>query len=159
MSKFDMLDRDIIVLLQQDGRMSSSEIGIRLQVSERTIRNRIKRLVESEAIHPTVVVNWRSFGYLTAVDIFVEVDLPHLLEIGEALAQHPEVNYIALSTGDQDISIQAVLKSMDELHNFIQRLSDIPGLRRTKTVLVPRILKSTHDWIPPAEDFNQMDKD
>jgi len=153
---FDILDRNIVILLQQDGRISSSEIAKHLHVSERTVRNRIKRLVESEAIHPTVVVNWRSFGYITAVDIFVEADLPQLYEVGEALAKHPEVNYIALSTGDQDISIQAVLKSTDELHNFIQRISEIPGLRRTKTLLVPRILKSTHDWIPPVEDFNKI---
>ena len=154
MAKFDKLDRDIMVYLQQDGRMQSSKIADRLQISERTVRNRIDRLVKNHAIHPTIVVNWKAFGYQTAVDIFLEVELPRMNEIGEALRQQPEVNYIAFSTGDQDISIQAVLKSNDDLQNFIQRLSEIPGIRRTKTVLVPRINKHTHDWIPPIEDFH-----
>jgi hypothetical protein len=30
----------------------------------------------------------------------------------------------------------------------------IPGIRRTRTILVPRILKDTYQWFPPPEAFN-----
>lgn len=154
---FDQLDRHIIRLLQQDGRAASAEIARRLGASERTVRNRINRLVEQGAILPTVVVNHKRFGYQTAVDIFCEVDISRMAEIGQALAQLPEVNYIAYSTGDQDISIQALLESSDAVYEFVQRLAAIPGVQRTKTVLVPRILKNTYEWIPPEIDFDDYD--
>jgi Lrp/AsnC family transcriptional regulator for asnA, asnC and gidA len=157
MRVFDQLDRHIIQLLQTDGRATSAEIARQLGASERTVRNRINRLVEEGAILPTVVVNHKRFGYPTAVDIFCEVDISRMAEIGQALAQLPEVNYIAYSTGDQDISIQALLESGDAVYEFVQRLVSIPGIRRTKTVLVPRIVKNTYEWIPPVTDFAEYD--
>jgi Lrp/AsnC family transcriptional regulator, regulator for asnA, asnC and gidA len=153
MRVFDQLDRRVIRLLQKDGRASSAEISRQLGASERTIRNRINRLIEHQAILPTVVVNHRRFGYQTAVDIFCEVDISRMAEICQALAPLPEVNYIAYSTGDQDLSIQALLESSDAVYEFVQRLAAIPGVQRTKTVLVPRILKNTYEWIPPERDF------
>jgi DNA-binding Lrp family transcriptional regulator len=64
----------------------------------------------------------------------------------------PEVAYLAYSTGDQDISIQALFKNTDELHHFLtQKLNHVPGIRRTRTVLVPRIIKDTYQWLPPDD--------
>jgi Lrp/AsnC family transcriptional regulator for asnA, asnC and gidA len=156
---FCKLDRRIIYLLQRNGRATSAEISRQLGVPERTVRNRIKRMVERGAIVPTVVVNHQHFGYQTAMDIFCEVDLNKMEEVGRALSQLPEVNYIAYSTGDQDISVQALLQSSDAVYEFIQRLANIPGVRRTKSVLVPRILKNTYEWIPPEADFEEYEGD
>ena len=158
-NKLDILDRHIIKLLQNDGRASSVEIARKLNVPERTVRNRIVRMEEHEVIHPTVVVNHKLFGYKTAVDIFCEVDINQIEEIGAALMQLPEINYIAYSTGDQDISIQALLESSDAIYEFTQNLVSIPGVHRTKTVVVPRILKNTSEWIPPEEDFEEYGGD
>jgi hypothetical protein len=38
-------------------------------------------------------------------------------------------------------------------------LADIPGLRRTRTVVVPRIIKNIHEWIPPEHCFEEYDKE
>jgi Lrp/AsnC family transcriptional regulator for asnA, asnC and gidA len=155
--KLDTLDRQIIHLLQEDGRSTSAEIARQLGISERTARNRVNRMIESGALKPTVIVNHVFFGYQTAVDIFCEIDISKMDEVGRALAQLPEINYIAYSTGDQDMSIQALLESSKEVYEFVQRLAKIPGVRRTRTVLVPRILKNTYEWIPPNTDFEEYD--
>jgi Lrp/AsnC family transcriptional regulator for asnA, asnC and gidA len=154
---FDLLDRRIIRLLQQDGRVSSAEIARQLQVSERTVRNRIRRLVERDAIRPTVIVNHKLFGYQVFIDVFCEVDINRMDEIGQVIARLSEVNYVAYSTGDQDISVQVLLESPDSVYDIIQRLASIPGVRRTKTVLLTRIVKDTYQWIPPEGDFEAYD--
>jgi Lrp/AsnC family transcriptional regulator for asnA, asnC and gidA len=156
-TRLDLLDRRIIRLLQRDGRAAAAEIARQLGVSERTVRNRIGRMREQKAVLPTLVVNPKYFGYQMAVDVFCEVDMARMTEVSGALGQLPEVNYVAYSIGDQDISIQAVLESSDAVYDFVQRLSRIPGIRRTRTVLVPRILKDTHEWIPPERDFDPYD--
>ena len=156
-SGLDLLDRRIIRLLQQDGRVPAADIARQLQVSERTVRNRIVRMREQGAVLPTLVVNPKYFGYQMAVDVFCEVDMARMQEVGSALGQLPEVNYVAYSTGDQDISIQAVLESSDAVYEFVQRLTSIPGIRRTRTVLVPRILKDTYQWIPPETAFEEYE--
>ena len=154
-----MLDRQIIRLLQSDGRMSSSEIARHLDVSERTVRHRIDRMVEQNVILPTVVVNHKHFGYPLAVDIFCEVEINRIEEVGNKLKQYSEINYIAYSFGDQDISIQALFGSTDTAFAFIQKLANIPGVQRTKTVLVPRIIKNTYEWVPPEADFAEYSKE
>ena len=73
--------------------------------------------------------------------------------------QLPEVNYIAYATGDQDISIQVLLESSDAIYEFTQKLVKISGIHRTKTVVVPRILKNTFEWIPPEDDFEEYGGD
>ncbi|MBT7073619.1 MAG: Lrp/AsnC family transcriptional regulator [Anaerolineae bacterium] len=156
---FDILDRHIIELLQKNGRATSAEISRKLNVPERTVRNRILRMEEHKLIHPTVVVNHRFFGYKTAVDIFCEIDINKFEEIGQALMQLPEINYIAYATGDQDISIQALFESSEDIYEFTQKLVRIPGIQRTKTVVVPRILKNTFEWIPPEDDFEEYGGD
>jgi DNA-binding Lrp family transcriptional regulator len=114
---------------------------------------------ENGVIHPTVVVDPKVFGYKTAVDIFCETDINKLEEIGQILLQLPEVVYVAYATGDQDISLQALLESSDDIFEFMQKLIKIPGIQRTKTVIVPRILKGSYQWIPTEDDFEEYKGD
>ncbi len=148
------LDHQIVISLNQDARLSSAEIARQLDVPERTVRYRIARLIEEDMIRPVAVVNPAAFGYNLVIDVFCEIDTARQTEIVTLLQAMPEVSYIAFATGDQDISFQAFFKSSEAMHHFItERLRQIPGIGRTRTVLVPRIVKDTHSWLPVAEDF------
>jgi Lrp/AsnC family transcriptional regulator for asnA, asnC and gidA len=152
--KFNRLDKDIIECLNRDARASSAEIARELNIAERTVRYRIQRLTDQNVIRPITVVNPSAFGYNLAVDIFCEVDLEYQNRTIEELLNLPQVTYVAISTGDQDIVLQAIFKNSDEVHDFVtRRLHQVPGIRRTRTVLVPRILKDTYQWLPPEEAF------
>jgi len=150
----DALDQALIRCLNQNARIPSARIARELNVAERTVRHRIARLIELDVIRPVAVVNPAVFGYNLAVDIFCELDGVGHSQVIEAIAAMPEVAYVAFSTGDQDISVQALFKTTDELHHFLtQKLHHVPGIRRTRTVLVPRIIKDTYQWLPPEDAF------
>jgi Lrp/AsnC family transcriptional regulator for asnA, asnC and gidA len=135
--------------------MNSAQIAHELQVAERTVRHRIKRLIAEEVIKPVAVVNPAAFGYDLVVDIFCEVDVTCQDQVIEAIMTMPEVSYLAYFTGDQDISFQALFKSSEEMHHFItNHLHQVPGIRRTRAVLVPRIVKDTYQWLPPDDAFD-----
>lgn len=155
MSRFNRLDKAIIESLNRDARASSAEIARELGIAERTVRYRIQRLIEQKVIRPITVVNPAAFGYNLAVDIYCEIDLEAQSRTIEALLKLPEITYVAISTGDQDIILQAFFKDSEEVHDFItQKLHSVPGMRRTRTVLVPRILKDTYQWLPPEEAYD-----
>jgi DNA-binding Lrp family transcriptional regulator len=149
----DLLDRQIICSLQRDGRTSSSEIARQLKIPVRTVRHRIKQMIQRKDILPTVIVNRDNFGYRMAVDIFCQVEINKIEKVVEILKNFHEVNYIAYSFGDQDISIQVLVEDSDQAFKFVRKLANVPEILRTKTVLVPRILKNTYEWIPPETDF------
>jgi Lrp/AsnC family transcriptional regulator for asnA, asnC and gidA len=151
LSELDRLDKAIIAFLNQDARTPSSHIARELGMAERTIHNRIKRLIQTGIIQPVAVVNPSAFGYNLAVDIFCEVEVGYQDQAVNAILEMPEVSYLALSTGDQDINLQALFKDGDEIQAFItNKLHQVPGMRRTRAVLIPRILKDTYQWLPPT---------
>lgn len=152
--KLTDLDYKIIRRLNEDARLSSAALARELQTSERTVRHRIERLIREDVLKPVAVVNPQAFGYNLVVDIFCEVEISARDEVVESIRRMPEVSYMAFSTGEQDISFQALFKNSKDMHEFItQRLYSISGVRRTKTVLVPQIVKDTYQWLPPEDEF------
>jgi len=68
------------------------------------------------------------------------------------------VTYASASTGDRDISIQVVARSVDELYEFVlNEVQGIPGVRRTQTYLLPLALKFTYNWKVPKVVYCQTD--
>ncbi|MEW6179791.1 MAG: Lrp/AsnC family transcriptional regulator [Chloroflexota bacterium] len=151
---FDQLDYQIILELRKDARKSASEIARTLNANERTIRNRIDRLVESGAVRLTSILDPHAFGYVNTVDIFLEVQLEHEQTAIQQLLSMQEVSYLAYGLGTQDISIEARFKDNAEMRHFLGKvLPSIPGVKVKGYALVPRILRNIDEWLPKPEDF------
>ncbi len=152
--QFDQTDYKIIQALNLDARKTASEIARDLKANERTIRKRIDRLVRLGAVRLTAIINPEVFGYMTAVDIFLEVDADKEDEVIKTFLNTREVSYIALGQGTKDISIECRFKSIDDLHQFLRRrLPTIEGVQIRGYSLVPRIIRNIDEWIPGEEDF------
>ncbi len=148
--KLDELDKQILRLLAQNGRLPSSEIARTVEASERTVTNRVNSLIESGVISIIGVINEEQFGYEVTADIYCQVDTTRQEEIAQAIAALPEVRYAAISFGEYDVVGQLVSHSPATLHQFIaQKLAKIPGVQRVTTVIIPVILKDIQEWLPP----------
>jgi DNA-binding Lrp family transcriptional regulator len=151
---FDLLDYQIIQELHSDVRKPSSEIARRLGANERTIRKRIEKLISDEVIRPSAIVNPMAFGYVTAVDIFLDAEPNQEDEIVEALLGIPEITYLAFGLGSREMSIEARFKDNDEMREFLRHgITAIPGVLVKGYALVPRILRNIDEWMPKKEDF------
>jgi Lrp/AsnC family transcriptional regulator for asnA, asnC and gidA len=147
----DDLDRAIIHCLQIDGRMASAEIARKLSVAERTVRARIDRLIGDNVIRLVATIVPATVGYGVMADVFLEVEAGRVQEVAELIASKPEVGYVGLTTGDRDISIQIHAASVEALYDFVtDELGRIPGVVRTKTFIIPKIIK-TNFTLPNAE--------
>ena len=157
---FDELDYEIIRALQKDGRLSASQIARMLNANERTIRKRIDRLMNSGAVRLTAILDPEAFGYVTAVDIFLEVEPAEESSVIERFKQMAEISYIAFGQGTREVSIEGRFKSNDAMHEFIRRtLPSIPGVTLKGYALVPRILRNIDEWMPRPEDFTSRRSD
>jgi len=61
----DAVDRQIISLLQQDGRTSNVEVASQVGVSEATVRKRLDRLLDEGVVRITAVPNATKVGFST----------------------------------------------------------------------------------------------
>lgn len=157
---FDELDYEIIRALQKDGRLSASQIARMLNANERTIRKRIDRLMNSGAVRLTAILDPEAFGYVTAVDIFLEVEPADEASVIERFKKMAEISYIAFGQGTREVSIEGRFKSNDAMHEFIRRtLPSIPGVTLKGYALVPRILRNIDEWMPRPDDFTSRRSD
>ncbi len=153
-SAYDPLDYNIIKLLNENARMSASDIARILDVNERTVRKRIDRLVENGAIRLTAIVDPQAFGYWISVDIFMQIDMAREKEILESLMAMDNVSYLAYGQGNNAISIEARFRDNQEMQDFLHRdLPAIEGVKLTGYALVPLILRNIDRWMPPARIF------
>jgi Lrp/AsnC family transcriptional regulator for asnA, asnC and gidA len=151
MSKFDKTDRLIINVLMQDGRASSAEIARRLgDVTERTVRYRIARLLREGFIQICAVPNPKLLGFNVTADVFIEVESDKIFEVARSLGELDCISYVACSIGEMDVSAQIVASNTDEVYAFVTEvIRKIPGVRKTTTSIVPMVLKDIHHWRVP----------
>ena len=151
MYKPDRTDWEIITLLNQDGRMPSTEIARRLgDVSARTVTNRINQLTKHGIIKVRAVVNPSSVGYSVMADVFIDVEPGRVREVAYKVAQFPEVTYAACAAGESDVSISLRVRTIEDMFDFVsETIGKIPGVRRTQSYILPLKIKDFDSWLPP----------
>jgi len=157
---FDQTDYHIIRLLHNNARTPASEIARELNANERTIRKRIDRLIRMGVFRLTAIINPEAFGYLIAVDIFLEIDSNFEESIIQIFQKLPEISYIALGQGTRDVSIECRFKSNEAMNEFMRKiLPSIEGVQIRGFSLVPHVIRNIDEWMPKEEDFKTSSSD
>ena len=146
-SKLDKLDCRLIRLLQIDGRMSNIAIAQKLGISEYTVRNRIKRLLENETIKIVAVANPINLGFEIAGNLKIKIDLKKADHVLENLKKIDSLIWVALTTGGTDIDVDFIARSFKEFKDLIfEKISGIDGVLSMETSLMVDLVKDTHNW-------------
>jgi Lrp/AsnC family transcriptional regulator for asnA, asnC and gidA len=146
----DQVDRDIVHILQSNGRASNTEIARTLDLSETTIRKRIARLVDEELVSIVAVPTPRAVGATTSVIIGISVHLGELDRISDRIVEHPEVRYAAHSTGRYDLIVEAFFRDVDHLAAFVaNEIGADPAVRQVETSLILKVAKFSYEWEIP----------
>lgn len=117
----DDLNRSIIKMLQDDGRMAYKEIARTLKVSEGTIRNRVQSMKQTGALKIVALVDPMAIRYKTDAMIGIKVATPATPRgVAERLAQFPEVVYVLWVSGRYDLLIEVVCESSESFQAFLE---------------------------------------
>ncbi|MEM1113689.1 MAG: Lrp/AsnC family transcriptional regulator [Pseudomonadota bacterium] len=145
----DATDVAIIELLRSDGRMSFRAIARELDVTEATVRSRVRRLEDSNTMRLVAVTDIEAAGYdmLLAVGVQVEGRAPEA--VAQDLAAIAEVFSVNVVVGAQDIEILVVAEDSASLGHLLSvTLATVPGVRRLTPALAVDVLKNQPDWVP-----------
>jgi Lrp/AsnC family transcriptional regulator, regulator for asnA, asnC and gidA len=141
----DEIDRQIISILQQDGRASFAQIAAQLHVSAGMVRVRYNRLVELGALRVVGITNPVRMGYQTMALIGIKVEANRLVEISNEIAALDEVIYLIIVIGAYDIIAEIVCKNQDHLLQFLtERLYKIDGVRDSESFMHLKIVKEIY---------------
>ena len=139
----DELGQKIIKELQEDARQSFREIGRKLEVSEGTVRNRVKGLLKSNTMKVSAVPNPEQLGLHFMCIMGIEVKVGSAERVEELLIQSPNVYYLCGCTGNLDIIGIFLFHTPREFDEFVKDvIANIPEIVRTSTFVVMHISKS-----------------
>ncbi len=117
----DNLSRQILILLQEDGRRSYSSIARELNVSEGAVRSRVNYLEEHEHLRFLAVIDPVHVGYRCWAMLGINVAAgasPHDLALD--FSKHPRAIWVGVVGGEFDIIAEIWTESPEELQQFLE---------------------------------------
>ncbi|MBN8631472.1 MAG: Lrp/AsnC family transcriptional regulator [Rhodobacterales bacterium] len=140
----DDLDRSVIALLTEDGRLSASEIAGKIGgVSERTVRNRITALLQSKMIVIGAIPDPTAMGRDVQADVMIEVEPGRVEEVAIALGEYDEVGYLAATGGRFNLTGSLFVETHAALLDFCENIiGRTPGVRKVEPWVILRMYKA-----------------
>ena len=147
MAHLDETDRAIIAHLQYDGRMPLTDIAAELDISEGTVRRRVKNLTESGVLQVVAVVEPQLLGWDAAGMIGITVQAGQIDAVADQLVQLPEVSYLFMASGEFDLFVEVFCKDTEHFVSFLnQKLHQVAGVQRTQTFMILKMYKLSYRW-------------
>ncbi|MFG1955751.1 AsnC family transcriptional regulator [Micromonospora sp. NPDC048830] len=124
----DSYDREIVTLLEADGRLTHREIADRIGLSRSAAANRLRRLLELEEVVVRGVVHPAILGRGHLAYVVMEIS-GSATKVAEAAAERADAAFVAITTGHCSVAV--------EIHNATAAATDaaVAELRSMESVI------------------------
>lgn len=144
----DRYDRQILAVLQEDGRISNQDLADRIGLSPSPCLRRVRALEEAGVIKGyRALLDAKALGYTLMALIYISMDkhTPDRFEYFEKeISQFSEVLECLLITGqDADYQIKVIVRDMDAFQELL--LNRITGIRGVTGVHSSFVLRRVVD--------------
>lgn len=140
----DDIDKKILALLTENGRLSYVDIGKELNLSRVAVRERVHNLQDRGIIERfTVVINSETFGKKVSAFFEVDCEPKSLVDVAEKLADNPSVASCYQMTGPSTLHMHVLVDDFQSLEKFInEELYAFEGITRVESHILLRRFKS-----------------
>jgi len=137
MTLLNEIDRRLISLLREDGRMPIAVIARRLQLARATVTSRLARLVSSGVI---VGFSVRVRDEVEETDVraisFIEVEGRTTDRVIRELRGFPEIGALHTTNGGWDLVAELHTQTLAEFDRLLGRIRSIDGVVNSETSLL-----------------------
>jgi len=131
----DSFDQKILMKLQQNARISYTELGKQIGLSGPAVKERVHKLEENGYIEGyRAKLNFSKLGYKLTVIINFKMNPGSIKQFIEKLKGMPEVIECNRITGGDNLIMKVILKKTEELETLINMLIEY-GVPTTSVVL------------------------
>jgi Lrp/AsnC family transcriptional regulator for asnA, asnC and gidA len=145
-NSLDAIDRQIISLLQVDGRRSYGAIADEVGLSETAVRRRVQRLRDSGVMQIVAITDPLQLGYGREALVGIRVH-GDVRTVADRIAAIEEANYVVMTAGSFDIIAEVI--AVDDaalVHLLNDSIRSIPGVTEVETFLYLQLSKQTYAW-------------
>nr|WP_321982134.1 Lrp/AsnC family transcriptional regulator [uncultured Cohaesibacter sp.] len=148
LEKLDKRDRQILNLLQDNGRLSNAELAERVNLSPSACLRRVKQLEDSGLVAGYHMhLDMKACGMSGAAFVFVTLDgqgRDSLARFERAIKDINEIQDCYLLAGQYDYLLRVIYRNaadLERIHHDI--LTNLPGVVRVNSTLTLRAVKHT----------------
>ncbi len=123
--ELDEKDKQILNLLQKDGRMTLKEIGKVINLSIDSTHKRLKKLLESKVVHVGAFIDPKVIGFDIVASVSIKIgnasDEEHKAFI-DYLAKSPHTIEVISTLGQYDLMVVFIAKTTEELEKIYRNV-------------------------------------
>lgn len=144
--QLDNIDRRILGVLQNEGRLSNVELAERVGLTPAPCLRRVRALEETGVIQKYAALvepNALALGVTVFAQVTLDKQVKQQLEVFErSVREWPEVMDCYLMTGDSDYLLRIVLPDVEAYERFLnEALTQVPGVASIKSSFALRQVK------------------
>jgi DNA-binding Lrp family transcriptional regulator len=142
-------DRVLLAELARDGRASYADLAQATHWHESTVRRRVEDLRAAGLLYLDVDVDEAAFGITTRAHLWMSVTPARLAAVGAAMAQHPEIPFVAATTGASNLMASVLCRDDDALYRYLtERIASLDGVTAVEVTPIMRTAKRTATVAP-----------
>ena len=145
LEEFDEVDQKIIRYLQRNGREAFAKIGEEIGVPASTVRDRTKRLVDSNILRIVGVLNPLKTGERVMANIGVKLSGGNHRAVAEIIGRFDEVSYLVICAGSFDLLVEVICRDNNHLLEVTSTLQQIEGVLSTEAFIYYSIVKEVFE--------------
>jgi DNA-binding Lrp family transcriptional regulator len=146
-------DWPLVEALADDGRASYRQLAARTHWHESTVRRRIEELVGSGVLAFDVDLDSDAVGLHSPVLLWISVVPSKLVQVGQALAAHPEIPFVAATTGPTNLVAALLCRDDRAVYDYVTGdMATLDGLTHVEISPVMRAVKMHATMTPPTRD-------
>jgi len=137
MPKFDEIDKEILRLLQKDGRMPYKDIAEKINKAPATVKNRISKMMDMGIVRAFVpLLNYKALGYGVSAVILVQAKPGKINDLIKILMNEGNINFVYEITGEYDVIVIGRFKNEEHLSEFVRKVLGSGAVERTVTSMI-----------------------
>ncbi len=145
-TKLDSIDRHILSLLQQDGRLSIARLATEVNLSATPCAERVKRLEQSGYIKRfAAILDPAKFNaaYIAFVQVKLSSTVSAVLDaFNRAVREVPEIESCHMIAAEFDYLLKIRCRDIDQYRRLLgERISTLPSVIQTSTFTVMQSVK------------------
>lgn len=143
----DEKDQQLLHLLEENSRVSTTDLAVMVGLSEREVEGRIHEMEQQQVIRKyTTIVDWERAGngeVAAIIDLKVNPERNFGYDkVAERIARFKQVRSLHLMTGVYDLQLVVTGRTMHEVARFVsEEIAPMDQIRETATHIIMKTFK------------------
>ncbi|WP_225992584.1 Lrp/AsnC family transcriptional regulator [Actinomadura montaniterrae] len=142
-------DRALLAALAADGRAGYADLAKATGWSDSTVRRRAEALRAAGVLRYQVDIEPARLGFHAEARLWMAVRPSALQDVATAVAAHPEVSFVALTTGPTNLVAVVNCRDTEDLARYLtERVASLDGIATLESAPVIRTVKRAGPPLP-----------